>query len=85
MASVLADPLLQKYLAVIPSDTAARRVHNWLAAFFDEQLELMREGGGQMGTRQLEEVLEAVLKYTQYTKVCPCSSVKVRMQDVTRC
>lgn len=68
VVSVLCDPLLQKYLAIRPSESSSKRIHHWLVTFFEEELELIQEG--QKTSDRLGTVLESILSYTQYTKVC---------------
>ncbi|KAI9677674.1 MAG: hypothetical protein M1817_006629 [Caeruleum heppii] len=67
IASVIRDPLLQKYLALRPSEVARRRLDDWLEAFFADQLAVFRDTG--KGSRALGPVLEDLASYTQATKV----------------
>lgn len=67
LISALGDPLLQKYLMLKPSDTATRRLNQWLSTFFDEELRLLAQG--HKSSRQLTDMLEKLLSHTRYTKV----------------
>ncbi len=67
LISALGDPLLQKYLMLNPSETAAKRLNQWLSTFFDEELQSVLEG--QKESRRLSDMLEKLLSYTRYTKV----------------
>ncbi len=69
MISALGDPLFQKYLMLNPSQTASRRLNQWLSTFFDEELQLLRQG--QKQSKPLSDMLEKLLGYTRYTKVLP--------------
>lgn len=61
------DPLLQKYLILRPSDTAASRLELWLESFLREALEAAASGTGSPD--HLGELLDGMLRYTQATKV----------------
>ena len=65
--SALRDSVTQKYLSLRPSDKVAKRIHHWLRNFFDDTLESARSGKGHV--EELPHVLQAVLKYSQSTKV----------------
>lgn len=65
--SVLSDPLLQKYLALKPSEAATARMDHWLSTFFEEELRSM--GDGQQDPTRLSSVLDSLLSYARYTKV----------------
>lgn len=66
--AVLGDPLLQKYLTMRPSDSAFKRINNWLVTFFEEELE-SRHVGDSSDPENLRKLLEGVLKYSQFAKV----------------
>lgn len=65
--SVLGDPLIQRYLSMRPSDSASKRIQNWLATYFEEALESMH--AGQSDPESLEGILGEVLKYSACAKV----------------
>jgi len=67
--SALSDSLFQKYLFLKPSETASKRLNQWLSTFFDEELHLLSHG--QYPNKRLSEMLEKLLNYTRYTKVLP--------------
>jgi centromere protein I len=64
LVAVLGDPLLQKLLLLKSSETIARRVDNWLLAFFEDQLQSIENG-----QRHILETLEAIRDYVRYIKV----------------
>jgi centromere protein I len=67
LVSLLADPLLQKYVDLKPSRITTARIGIWLAACLEEQFEAYRQGAGD--ERYLDEILGGLLRYAQYTKV----------------
>lgn len=67
LVSLLADPLLQKYVDLNPSRISTARIGVWLAACLEEQFEAHRQGAGDDG--YLDEILSGLLRYAQYTKV----------------
>lgn len=67
LISLLTDPLLQKYFSLKPTPIIARRIELWLATCLEGQYEGERLGNGD--PEYLSEVLNGLLKHTQYTKV----------------
>jgi len=65
--SVLQDPLLQKYLALRPSDDAFERLNFWLAAFFEEEIDNMRKGNDP--STALSEILTGLESFLVSTQV----------------
>ncbi|KAF4542898.1 Mis6 domain-containing protein [Lasiodiplodia theobromae] len=61
------DPLLQKYLILKPSDTAARRLELWLESYLRETLETI--SSGTKNPDHFDELLDGMLNYTKATKV----------------
>jgi centromere protein I len=70
LVAVMDDPLLQKFLALRPSETINRRLANWLNTFFEDEMAQQRHG--QSNSARLTEMLRSLLAYTQYTKVSLC-------------
>ena len=48
-------------------EAAQRRLDNWLTLFLDSQLQA--EADGEETSNDLHDILNKLLKYTQYTKV----------------
>ncbi|MCJ1446777.1 MAG: hypothetical protein MMC23_007284 [Stictis urceolatum] len=69
MISALDDPLLQKYVYLRNDASHASRIDDWLALFFDAQLEAMKNG--EHSVKDLGDVLSSLLGYVQYTKELP--------------
>ena len=67
LAAGLQDPLLQKLLILDCSDDASRRLDFWLLRYFEEELEILREGFGLSPT--LPEILSGLAKYIEVSKV----------------
>lgn len=67
MVSVLDDPLLQHFVLLRGSDISEARIDQWLAVFFDTQLQSVEESG--QANETLVEVLEKTLRYTRRIKV----------------
>jgi centromere protein I len=65
LVAVLGDPLLQRLLQLRSSDEYEKRVNNWLYAFFEDQLH-----HPDPSEAKILEMLEAIDKYTQSTRVC---------------
>jgi centromere protein I len=63
LVASLTDPLLQRFLQLKPSTSAAERVDQWLLAFFEDQLEFAES------EQSILEMLEVILAYTNHTKV----------------
>jgi centromere protein I len=63
----LRDPLLQRYLALNPSQETARRLDFWLQRYFEDELELIDEGFGTSPT--LADMLTALVGFTEASKV----------------
>ncbi|KAG9194956.1 hypothetical protein G6011_00076 [Alternaria panax] len=66
LVAVLTDPLLQKYIQLVPSPITTTRLSIWLAACLEEQFEDYRQGTGNDQCRS--EILEGLLRYAQVTK-----------------
>ncbi|USP80768.1 uncharacterized protein yc1106_08042 [Curvularia clavata] len=66
LVSLLADPLLQKYVDLKPSQINTSRIGIWLASCLEEQLEAYRQGAGD--DQYLDEILSGLLRYAHYTK-----------------
>ncbi|PMD65163.1 Mis6-domain-containing protein [Hyaloscypha bicolor E] len=66
LVAVINDPLLQKFLLLMSSDTNSKRIDSWLLAFFEDQLE-----DSTSSDSEIFEMLEAVLGYTRYNKTLP--------------
>ncbi|RAR04214.1 SPX-domain-containing protein [Stemphylium lycopersici] len=66
LVSLLADPLLQKYVHLKPTPMTNARIGAWLAACLEEQFEAYRQGVGD--DQYLNEILDGFLRYAQYTK-----------------
>lgn len=64
LVAVLDDPLLQKFLHLRASKVDSNRIDSWLIAFFEDQLQ-----NPDAAESSIVEMLKAILKYTQYTKV----------------
>lgn len=64
LVAAIGDPLLQKFLQLKSSESTARRIDNWLLAFFEDQLENPSSAEGN-----ILDMLEAIREYTRYTKV----------------
>ncbi|OJD31534.1 mis6 domain-containing protein [Diplodia corticola] len=60
------DPLLQKFLILKPSDTAARRLELWLESYLREALDAI--ASGTKGPDHFDELLDGMLNYTTATK-----------------
>ena len=67
MVSVLDDPLLQNYILLAGNPNSEARIDQWLALFFDVQLQMVEDSGHT--SKSLVEMLEKILNYTRRTKV----------------
>jgi centromere protein I len=66
IVAVIGDPLLRKFLLLKSSDSTARRIDNWLLAFFEDQLE------SQEPTESvILAMLDAIRDYARCTKWLP--------------
>lgn len=72
------DPLLQKYLILKPSDTAARRLELWLESYLRETLETI--SSGTKNPDHFDELLDGMLNYTKATKVCGRREVNSKLE-----
>jgi centromere protein I len=63
--AVLKDPLLQKFLQLRHSEVDSSRIDSWLLAFFEDQLQSPDVGNGN-----ILGMMDSILAYTRYTKVC---------------
>jgi centromere protein I len=63
----LTDPLLQKYVDLNPLPTTERRITQWIATCLMDQFSAVVEG--TVDKPHLTEILDGLLKHTQYTKV----------------
>ena len=70
LVAALDDPLLRTYVVLKQEKTAQRRLDNWLSLFLDSQMQA--EAAGNDTSDDLQDVLNKLLKYTQYTKVSVC-------------
>ena len=80
MISALDDPLLQKYVYLRNDASHASRIDDWLALFFDAQLEAMKNG--EHSVKDLGDVLSSLLGYVQYTKVSCSASISVMANNL---
>lgn len=84
LVSLLADPLLQKYVDLKPTPTNTARIGIWLAACLEEQFEVYRQGAGD--DQYLHEILDGFLRYAQYAKVSlPDTLVYAKLIDQRHC
>lgn len=67
LISFLTDPLLQKYVELKPSPILDRRIELWLSTCLEEHYNSTKEG--MVDRTSLSELLDGLLKHTQYTKV----------------
>ncbi|KAI9718886.1 MAG: hypothetical protein M1812_003770 [Candelaria pacifica] len=74
LISALDDPLLQKYLALRPSEKATKRLEKWLSAAFDDISRAIIDGNED--EKVLSELLRGVLTYTRRTKNLPKAAVE---------
>ena len=63
----LKDPLLQKYMALRPSEDSNHRLSFWLQTYFEDEIDLVKQGFGL--SPSLSEILGAVLSFAESTKV----------------
>ncbi|KAF1961181.1 Mis6-domain-containing protein [Byssothecium circinans] len=66
LISFLTDPLLQKFVELKPSPSTDRRIELWLSTCLEEQYNAVKEGN--VDHRYLSELLDGLLRHTQYTK-----------------
>ena len=62
----LRDPLLQKYLLLSDSQDVSLRLDFWLTRYFEEELEIMKEGFGLSAT--LPDMLSALASHAEASK-----------------
>jgi centromere protein I len=67
--STLGDAMAQKYLHLVQSEAAYHRLDEWLRNFLEDKLEMIREQEDDE-PETLSYVLEFVVGYASYTKVC---------------
>lgn len=67
--STLGDSLAQKYLLLVQSEAANRRLGDWLEGFLNDKLEDIREGTDDE-PETLTYVLTLAVDYVRLTKVC---------------
>jgi centromere protein I len=67
--STLGDAMAQKYLHLVQSEAANHRLDEWLRSFLEDKLEMIREDEDDE-PETLSYVLEFVVGYASYTKVC---------------
>lgn len=81
VAAALADPLAQRYLLLVRSEAAMRRLESWLDSFFEDEMDRIRgeeEGEDEADDPEhLEYVLNALVGFVRFTKVgvvlsCAC-------------
>ncbi|KAH9882910.1 hypothetical protein J1614_000276 [Plenodomus biglobosus] len=66
LISLLTDPLLQKYVDLKPTPITIARIGLWLATCLEDLYEEERLGNGN--PQYLAEILQGLLRHTQYTK-----------------
>ncbi|KKZ66606.1 hypothetical protein EMCG_07720 [[Emmonsia] crescens] len=75
VAAALADPLAQRYLLLVRSEAAMRRLESWLDSFFEDEMDRIR--GEEQGEDEaddpehLEYVLNALVGFVRFTKGMP--------------
>jgi centromere protein I len=67
LVAAIGDPLLQKFLQLRPTIGTSQRIDQWLLAFFEDQL----EAEPSVSEKPILEMFEAILIYTNHTKVFP--------------
>lgn len=67
--STLGDSLAQKYLLLVQSEYANRRLEDWLEGFLNDSLERIQEGTDDE-PETLAYVLSLAVDYARLTKVC---------------
>jgi centromere protein I len=65
LIAAIKDPLLQKYLQLRSSEEHVKRIDMWLLAFFEDRLSESNDDSSQTLS-----MLDAMLQYTRFTKVC---------------
>jgi len=78
LVAVIGDPLLQRFLQLRTFDGDAKRVNSWLIAFFEDQLQSPAKS-----ETLILQMLEEILSYTRYTKVCLNVQPTNRSTEVT--
>ncbi|PYI10766.1 Mis6 domain protein [Aspergillus sclerotiicarbonarius CBS 121057] len=68
--SMLGNSLAQKYLFLVRSEAANRRLNDWLRTFLSDQLEYVRTNDVE-DVESLGYILDLVVEYVQYTKEIP--------------
>lgn len=66
LISFLTDPLLQKYVELKPAPVVITRIDLWLSTCLEDLYEAERLGTGDL--QYASEILDGLLKHTQYTK-----------------
>ena len=67
LISFLADPLLQKYVALRPSVITSARIDLWLSTCLEEEYNTVKSG--LPASTYLTEILNGLHRQAQYTKV----------------
>jgi centromere protein I len=75
LVAVIGDPLLQRLLQLRSSDKYEKRINNWLHAFFEDQLH-----NPEPSEAKILEMLQAIYKYTQFTRARFWSLVNIMHQ-----
>ena len=75
LVAVLADPLLQKFLLIRPSEQSYHRVTNWLGSVMQEVVD------GDTDEATLWEVLEVLRDFVVQTKVCRSCPLSPAFED----
>jgi centromere protein I len=67
LISFLTDPLLQKYVALRPSEITSARIDLWLSTCLEEEYNAVKSG--LPASTYLSEILNGLHRQAQYTKV----------------
>jgi len=70
LVAVISDPFLQKYLQLRSSEKYITRIDSWLLAFFEDRLSDPEDNASQ-----IISMLDSMVEYTRYTKVCHTQEV----------
>jgi len=71
LISFLADPLLQKFVALKPSTIIKTRIDLWLSTSLEEEYNAVKSGIPP--SPYLSEILEGLVRQAHYTKVITAS------------
>lgn len=70
LVAVISNPFLQKYLQLRSSEKYKTRIDSWLLAFFEDRLSDPEDNASQ-----IISMLDSMVEYTRYTKVCHTQEV----------